>query len=157
MPSVVSTAPACIDALVAQMRAMVPQDGDGRVAVFDGGPIRDSEVTDDVIAIGYRPEDEDVVVDTRTREQMSAAPDDERYDILSVASSWRGRVTDQKTVRDRAYELVDLLAAQLAADQTLGGVVMRAYVSSTSLGQAQTTEGATATVRFTVSVRAMTR
>jgi hypothetical protein len=157
MPSVVSTAPACIDALVTLMRAVLPQEGDDAVRVFDGGPVRESEVTDDVVCIGYSPEDDSVVTDTRTVEQMESSPDTERYDITGLASSWQGGKIDAKTVRDRAYGLVDMLAAQLAADQTLGGVVMRARVSSTSLGQSQTSKGATATVTYTISVLASTR
>lgn len=156
MASEISTAPAAIDKLVALARTLLPQDGPDAVKVFDGGPVRDSEVTDDALAIAYSPEDDFVVTDTRTDEQMAASPDTERYDITNLASSWRGRKTDMKAVRDRAYQLVDLLAAELARDQTLGGVVMRARVSSTNLGQSHTTDGAVATVRFTVAVLAST-
>lgn len=155
--AVISTAPACIDALVERLRAVLPQEGDDAVKVFDGGPTRESEVTADVICIAYSPDDDSVITDTRTREQMSADPDSERYDIIGLASSWMGENPNAKAVRDRAYSLVDLLAAELAGDQTLGGVVMRAFVSSTTLGQSQTSKGAVATVTFTITVRADTR
>jgi hypothetical protein len=136
--------------------ATTATDGQDAVRVFDGGPVRESEVPADVIAIGFSAEDDTVVTDTRTAEQMASSPDTERYDVTCVASSWKGQKTDAKAVRDRAYELVDLLAAELANDPTLGRTVLRARVSSTSMGQAQTNLGATCSVTFTVSVMAVT-
>jgi hypothetical protein len=147
----VSTASAVLDSLVTRVAAALPE-----VRVLDGGPLRDFK--DDGLAIGYTPQfGDDVVSDTRTRDQMESSPDAERYDITNLAWSWHGSNTDQKAVRDRAYELVDAVAAELARDQTLGGLVMRAWVSSTALAQEQTNRGAVATVRFVISVYAFTR
>lgn len=144
----VSTAPDALDRIVALARLALPG-----VQVLDGGPIRD--FADDGMAFGYTPNfGDDVVVDTRTQEMMSGDPDRENYDITCLAWSWKGTETDQRKVRVRAYELVDAIAAELAKDQMLGGLVLRARVSSTNLSQEQTTKGAAATVRFTINVSA---
>ncbi|WP_433225603.1 hypothetical protein [Actinomadura formosensis] len=147
----VSTVPAVLDALVARARAALPE-----VQVLDGGPHRDTDP--DVVAIGFTGDPgEAAVEDTRTREQLATSPDRERYEITSLASSWRGEEHDAKAVRDRVYEMLDALAAELERDQRLGGLVNRARLSSGAFAQEQTNKGAVATVRFVVSVDAFTR
>lgn len=147
----VSTVPAVLDELVARARIALPG-----VQVLDGGPHRDTE--DDVVAIGFRvPAGAAAVEDTRTREQLASSPDRERYEISCLASSWRGSEHDAKAVRDRVYEMIDALAAELERDPRLGGLVMRARLSTGMLAQEQTTKGAVATVAFVVAVDAFAR
>lgn len=148
-----STVPAVLDALVALARAVLTPE---RVQVLDGGPHRDTEP--DVVAIGFTGDPgEACVTDTRTREQLASAPDREQYEVTSLASAWKGHETDAKAVRDRAYEIVNLLAAELERDQRLGGLVNRARLSTGEFAQEQTTKGAVATVRFVITVDAFTR
>lgn len=147
----VSTVPAVLDELVRRARLALPG-----VQVLDGGPHRDTEP--DVVAIGFTgTPGEAVVEDTRSREQLSADPDRERYEITSLASSWRGAEVDAKAVRDRAYGLVDTLNAELMRDSTLGGLVLRVRLSTVEFAPEQTSRGAVATVRFVIAVDAYTR
>ncbi len=155
MPQTVSTIPACLDALVALARAALP---DARVS--DGQPF---ELALDMICIAFTGVRlEPSVYSTLTQEQMATDPSRESYDVVSLASSLRGDVTETgdvpaKPVRDRVFELVGAIAARLALDPTLGEVVMRARLSVVDFVQMQTDEGAAATLRFTVHVDAYTR
>lgn len=150
----VSTVPAVLDRLVELARLTV----DDPEQVVDGQPVRD--ITNDVILIGFTGEPgEEAVTDTRTRGQMSSDPDKESYEITCLASSWKGREVHAKPPRDGAYELVDALNDELMRTPNLGmaGTVMRARLVTVGLTQQQTTDGATATVRFVIAVSAYTR
>ncbi|GGV34200.1 hypothetical protein GCM10010182_67600 [Actinomadura cremea] len=144
----ISTVPAVLDALVARWTEALPE-----VQVADGQPV----VTEnDLIAVGLHDvPGEPAVNSTRTIEQLAAQPDRESYDVSCIASSFTGAV-EFKPIRDRVYELVNAAAGALAADQTLGGLVMVARLTSDDLIQEQTEQGAVATVRFTVHVEAFT-
>ncbi|HUR74452.1 MAG TPA: hypothetical protein VMZ00_09250 [Sporichthya sp.] len=151
MQPTVSTVPACLDALVAAAGRALPG-----VQVFDGQPSKD--IDDDLVLIGFTGEPgEAAVTSTRVQQQAATAPDRESYDVTCLASSWHGHDDDPASVRNRAYELVNLLAAELASDPTLGGTVGRSRISTNAFAQAQTERGATAVVRFVVHVEAFTR
>ena len=151
MPRIVSTVPAVLDAIVATVRAALPG-----VEVWDGQPVK--QTADDVICIAFTGEpDEAAVNSTISLEQMARDPARESYNITCLASSWQGEQENAKTVRDRAYDLVDGVAAALAADQALAGLVMRAMVATQAFAQAQTDRGAVATVQFVIHVDAYTR
>lgn len=143
-----STVPAVLDALVAAAHfALSGTD----VLVVDGQPL---QLQEDMLVIGFAGNnDEPAVEATLTREQLAVRPDRESYDVVCLASSWRGD-PDPKVVRDRAYELLGLFAAQLAGDPLLGGLVMSCRVASELLVQAHTSKGPVATVRFVVHVDA---
>jgi hypothetical protein len=145
----VSTVPQALDRLVALAAFALP-DAD----VIDGQPI----VTDgDFVAIAFTGlQGEEAVEAVQTTEQMGAQPDREVYDITCLASSWSGD-GDPKVVRDQAYVLVGAFANALKADRTLGGLALRARLSTVALAQEQTEQGALATVRFIVRVDAFTR
>jgi hypothetical protein len=144
----VSTVPAVLDELVRLVRLALPG-----VEVIDGQPVRDTE--NDMVMVGFTGIPYEAAVEsTLTREQMSATPDREQYDVTSLASSWPGGDVDPKPARDRAYVLVDAVASELARDQTLGGRVMSARVSTQGLAQGQSDRGAAATVRFVIHVDA---
>lgn len=148
-----SSIPAVIDALVA--RATVVHAGTD-AQILDGGPT--TQTDQNLVCIGYNPNPgEPAVNDTRSPGGIAAEPNRESYDVQCVASSWLGEQHDPKTVRDRAFELVDALAADLARDQTLGGIVMAARLFTVALIPEQTTKGAVATVRFVVHIDAFTR
>jgi len=145
----VSTVPGVLDALVALWGQALPG-----VQVADGEPVN---VADDVLVVGFTGvPDEPAVTSTRTREQMAAQPDRESYDITCLASSWSG-TTEFKPVRVRAYELLSAAAGALAADPSLGGLVLQTRLSTEDVIQSQTDKGAVVTVRFTVHVDAFTR
>jgi hypothetical protein len=123
--------------------------------VLDGGPHRDTEK--DVVCIGFTGTPGVAAVeDTRSREGLATKPDREQYDVTCLASSWRGEERDAKVVRDAAYALVDAIAEDLAKDQRLGGLVLRANLTTSMFAQEQTSKGAVATLRFIVHIDAFT-
>lgn len=149
MAAMTSTVPAVLDALVTIWKAALPD-----VQVVDGQPL---DLEDDVVCVGFTGEAGQVsVTDTRTLEQLTSSPDREQYDVTSMFSSWRGAESDAKAVRDGVYALVDAAAAEIARDQTLGGLVMSARLTTNTFTQYQSTDGATAIVQVTVSVNAFT-
>lgn len=146
-----STAPAVLDALVQRWTLAVPD-----ALVVDCQPARDFD-DEDVILVGFTGTTGAVAVtSTLTREQMTATPDREQYEITCIVSAWRGVEDDVKAVRDRAYEMVDALAADLAADTRLGGLVMNARLSTSTLAQYFTDDGVAADVQVVVAVDAFT-
>lgn len=146
-----STVPAVLDAILALLRASPDLSG---VQVVDGQPLRTDP---DVVCIGFTGNaGESSVESTRTVEQLKRQPDREQYEITSLASSWSG-ATDPVAVRNRAYELLDVVAAELAKDPRLGGLVTEVRLSSDRFAQEQTSKGAVATVMFTITVNAFTR
>jgi hypothetical protein len=151
MPRTVSTIPACLKALVAAATRANPG-----ALVVDGQPAMHQDA-DDIICIGFTGDASEVAVEsTRSQQQGTVDPDRESYAVTCLASSWKGREVDPEVVREAAYGFVNALAAELAVDPTLGGAVMRTRVSTDSLAQAQTEDGAVAVVRFVVAVDAFT-
>ncbi|MFI6732113.1 hypothetical protein ACIBI9_04200 [Nonomuraea sp. NPDC050451] len=148
-----STIPAALDALVTLAKRAWPD-----VQVLDGGPT--VEVRDDVIAIGYSgSESQPDVQSTLAREQLDLEPDMERYDVMCMASAWRGDAhrdgqPDAQTVRNRAFELLAGLRDELARDSRLGGTVMMARLSTLDVTGDQTHNGPVCTVRFQVHIDA---
>ena len=149
MAGSVSTVPAALDALLQALSLALPKG----VQLVDGQPIRTDP---DVICIGFNGEPETEMISiTRRRADRGGRSDSETYDIGCIASSWRGD-TDPKIVRDRAFELVALVEAELARDRTVGRTVARAYVTVSGVAPVQTSKGAMCTVRFTIHVDAFT-
>jgi hypothetical protein len=130
-----------VDALVATLRAALPG-----VAVIDGQPL--SLDQPDVIVVGFSAERPAVEV-TQERLDLHGGRQ-EQMSIVCLASAWRGD-TSISAVRARSVELLDLVQAALAADTRLGGAARRCEIGmDLLLDQAQTKDGATATVEFTV-------
>jgi hypothetical protein len=150
-----SSIPAAIDALVALAERAHPD-----VQVLDGGPT--VEVKDDVIAIGYSGSvSEPDVRTTMTVEQLAMEPDRESYDVMCMASAWRGDAhrggkPDSRTVRERAFELLAGIRAELAKNSRLDGAVMMARMSTLDVVLDQTKAGPVCTIRFVVHVEAYT-
>lgn len=147
----VSTVPACLAALVAATRRALPG-----VQVVDGQP--SSDIDDNLVMIGFTGEPgEQAVVSTRSQQQGTPSPDRESYDVTCLSAAWGGHDDKPEPVRNTAYGFVNAIAAELAQDGTLGGVIGRSRVSADSFAQAQTEHGASAVVRFVVHVEAFTR
>jgi hypothetical protein len=147
-----STIPTVLDALVTRWRLALPG-----IEVIDGEPIKTPEK--DTVCVGCTVQPGSgapVVQNTLDREQMSATPDRESYDITCVSASWGGD-SDTKPVRDRAFDLLDAVSVDLARDQTLGELVLQARMSTQSFTQEQTTKGPVAAIQFVVHVEAYTR
>jgi hypothetical protein len=150
MAATTSTVPAVLDALVQRFTLAIPD-----AHVSDGQPVN---LYDDMVMVGFNGTPGGTsVTDARDREQMTSSPDREQYEITSVASAWKGVEDDVKAVRDRAYELVDAMAAELARDPQIGGLVMSVRLSSGNLAQYFTEDGVSVDVTVTISVDAFTR
>lgn len=148
-----STIPAALDALVGLAERALPD-----VQVLDGGPT--VEVRDDVIAIGYSgsPSEADVR-NVLSREQLELDPDRESYDVMCMASAWRGDAhrdgkPDARTVRVRAFELLSAVREELAHDSRLGGTVMLARLTTLDVTADQTKYGPVCTIRFQIHIDA---
>jgi hypothetical protein len=147
-----STVPAVLDALVQRWTLAAPD-----ALVVDGQPVHDYD-TPDLVLVGFTGTPGAVsVTGTLDREQMAVEPDREQYEITCMVSAWKGAEDDVKAVRDRAYEIVDAIAADLAQDSQLGGLVMSARLSTSNLAQYYTDGGVSADVQVVVSVDAFTR
>ncbi len=150
-----STIPAALLALVALAERAWPD-----VQVLDGGPT--TNVEPDVIEIGYSgSSSEPDVRSTLSREQLDMQPDLERYDVMCMVSAWRGDAhrggrPDARTTRERAFELLAGIRAELAKDSRLGNTVMMARMSTLDMIADQTKEGPVCTVRFVVHIDAFT-
>lgn len=148
-----STIPAALDALVVAAERAWPD-----VQVLDGGPT--TRVDNDVIAIGYSGTvNEPDVRSTLAREQLDMEPDLERYDVMCMASAWRGDAhragkPDAKTCRDRAFQLLGGIRDELIRDPRLAGTVAMARMTTLDVILDQTPDGPVCTIRFVVHIDA---
>jgi hypothetical protein len=139
-----STVPAALAALVVLARAALPD-----WQVTDGPPLQDEA---DLCAIGYDP-DQGAVTVQQTPASYSATTQAESYDVNCTLQSWTGD-PDVSGARARAYVGLDAVAAALTADVSLSGAVSQALLAGSSLDQDVTTNGAVATLRFTIHIEA---
>jgi len=147
-----SKLPLAMDALVA---AFQDWPGLAGVTVRDG-PSTSQATVQEVVSVGYTGGDDETDAEsTLLTEGLGGSPDREEFTIRCAAAVLRGG-DDIAGVRRRAYELMGEAGAAVAADRTLGGAVMRAMVSSHSLTQGLTQQGAQAVVVFEVSCDAYT-
>lgn len=142
-----SSIPRVIDALLAMMAGLPEFAG---VQITDGnvGTVESFEIA----IVG------DATSNTATGAQTTNAIGRQRrhesYTVSCAISCARGG-TDQRAVRNRAFELLGALESALAADPSLGGEVLTALVSTVELAQTDDQEasaGRTATVVFEVAV-----
>lgn len=147
-----SKLPAAIDALVG---VFTTAEGLAGVTVRDGASVDQARVFE-VVAVGYTgAEGENGAEGSVVTEGLGGSPDREQFTIRCMAAALDGG-TDLPAVRKRVYELFGAAGAAIAANRTLNGTVMRAMVSSHSLSQDQTDQGAQAVVVFTVVCDAYT-
>lgn len=153
----VSLVPETLDKLVALSRDALAHAGTDEhpVQVLDGPPVTTTE--DDVVSIGFTGNPgESAIESTRTREQLTADPDRESFEITCLSSAWRGD-DDMKQVRDRAYHFINLIADEIMEDITLGGLVARTQIRSESVVLEQTDMGPVVTIQFIIAVDAYTK
>lgn len=127
------------------------------VSVTDG-PVVTSNTYREVVTVGYAGAEDDLSVEVTTSpEGWATSPDREQYAIRCAASVLRGDSGGMGLARTRAYELFGQIGGLISEDSTLGGLVMRAYLTDVSLRQSQTQAGAVATVSFSISIDAFTQ
>ena len=149
-----SSVPAVLPALVAAFKGW-PSLGVAGVPVRYGPELTQASGAE-AVAVGYTGDaNEDVVTGTASPEGMAVLPDRERYAVLCAIE-----VIDQGAVMpaavDRAYALHAACGQAIAADHTLGRVVLRASLGIGSLQMQQTSAGALARVVFPVNIDAFT-
>lgn len=153
MPVWQSRLPDALDGLV---RIFTAAEGLTNVTIRDGASVSQARLTE-VLSVGYTGEDDQTDAEaTVVTEGAGGNPDREQINIRCVAAV-AGGSTDLPAVRKRAYEIFGAAASAIAANRTLGGVVMRAWISTHSLMQGQTDQGAQAAVTFTVTGDGYTR
>lgn len=144
MPNSVSPLPAALDALLQALTLALP-DG---VQLVDGQPVKTEYP--DIVMIGFNGEPgTEAITISREPADYGRHADHETYEISCLASSYRGG-TDAKLVRDRAFELVSIISAELDRDQTIGETVAQSYVSIGGVAPVMATTGAVCTVRFNI-------
>jgi hypothetical protein len=140
-----STAPAAITALVATLQAgMTTRVLDSAVVSDAGGK--------EVVNVGWQTEDQAPV-------EMTFDPYASAADLETVVINNAVRVITSKdavAARARAFVLFNQVGTLIKANRTLGGAVMRAWVSSGSLDAQQGRGGALATILFAVTYEAET-
>lgn len=150
-----SAVPAAIDALLTLCRASPDL---AEVAIHDG-PVTTDLSERDQLFIGWAPEDATAATAVQDFASAGARRRDEDFAILGYVESRSGD-TDLQGRRTRVYQLLgvveNVLRATDAAPEapTLNGTVLWAHLTDTALTQPQTTDGALAGIRFTVTCRA---
>jgi len=143
----VSTVPAAIDAILADVRAALPG-----VQVWDGPPVGDEE--DDRVVIGWSRNRPAVQV-TRSDDTLERDTGiTERYYIPGAAISYSGD-PDLKPRRDRAYVLAEAVAVAVADSAGIDLLNATASLTAGNLTQEKAGTGVQAIVDFTVEVVAM--
>ncbi len=122
------------------------------VQVIDGPPPVSVVFADDVVAVGYAPEQL-----AASGEQVEAGlrpPRVERFDVVCMVSAVRTGEA-MAAARDACNDLLTQLRDALLADPTLGGVVhTAAFGPGLAYDQYRPEEGVGAAVQFTVRCRA---
>lgn len=148
-----STTPAAIIALVTALKAAADL---ATADVLDGPEVTASGRTESV-TVGFQSEENPISVEAiLSGEGYGTAQSQERYTILNAAAVLNG-AGDISQARTRAYQMVAVVGAVLAADNTLGGAVMAASLGAMNLRQMQDSAGATAVLEFGVDVHAFTQ
>ena len=149
-----SSVPAAIAAIVTAFKTSAAL-GLAGVPVRDG-PQLVSATDQEAVAVGYvGDQNEDVVTGAASPEGLAVLPDRERYAVMCAAEVLDVG-SDITAARTRAYALHAACGAAIAADHTLGKVVLRASLGIGSLQQQQTGGGALARVVFPVNIDAYT-
>lgn len=142
-----------IDALVAQCKAQL-----AGIIVSDSYAI--TQDPGSYLMIGI--DDPDAVTLARAADSrqewaaLGALQRDDNGSVHCVAESWNGD-GDPKKARDDVKATLDGVAAVVNGDPTLGGVsglLWTGYGASSTLTQAQTSNGAIARMAFTIAYRA---
>lgn len=148
-----STIPAAMSALAGAVEA-----SGARVLV---GPVLADAAVRPTIVIGWNGPSQDGPIVTANAEPggFVTNPTHESYIIRCVAVVDSGSTSAEAVTAtcDRAMGLFGSVVSVVAADKTLGGMVMRAGVADYSLSMQQGPRGLTAFVEFGIAVDAISR
>jgi hypothetical protein len=150
-----SRVPAAVDALLSAFQTAPELAG---VRVVDGPPTTDVS-EQDLLFVGWQPDNDISVALTQTFAGASTRIRDETFDVGCYLESRSGD-TDLKARRDRAFDLFAVVEQVLRGTQanpdaaSLGGAVLWSQLTAGDFRQAQTEAGAQAGLEFTVACRA---
>lgn len=105
------------------------------------------------LAVGWDNSDQPAVHVARSIVNAAGTQNSESVDVSNVLSVWAGNEVGAE-VEAEAFAAFDTFDAALAADLSLGGVVMIATVSTFEYSPMSAAEGQLAQIRFTVHVEA---
>lgn len=149
-----SSAPAAISALVSMLKTSPELTGSG-VLVLDGPEPFDGSAQS-VIMVGAADDQDDTSAEHQlTEEGYAGVRDRESVDIRCLLAVRYGDGTFP-VVRAAAYTLLGAVRRAIIADPRLGGAVMTASISGSTLRQDMTDAGPRAQLRFTVACDAYT-
>lgn len=143
--------PDVIDAIIALARTAVTID------VFDGYPVTDD--TNDKLMVGVDdPRSEDSAISATSRQSWANTTGKSRQEegeVVCAIDTYEGS-GDMKVARDRAFAQVNLLAAALKTNYTLGLSMLLwiEYGATTDYYANQDSNGANATVVFRLAYKA---
>ncbi|MFF5001702.1 hypothetical protein ACFY3G_02645 [Streptomyces phaeochromogenes] len=149
-----SAVPAAINGLIAILSTPPIPD-----AVVVDGPPTDDVSTEDVIAVGWQPEGDQAAELQQAFSSAGARDRNEDFLITGWIDVWSGDA-DFATTRARVFELLGVVEQRLRATglnpeaPTLGGAVQWAHLTSGSLRQSHTDQGARVALGFTVTCHA---
>ncbi len=141
-----TTVPAAQDALVSAVKSAA-----GPRVDVEYGPWMERPAAEDVIVIGWRPDEGNTVDFDEVDAGLASSQED--YEVVGLVSSWNGN-GDIRAAVNRSDELMEMIRTVLTEDRTLGGVVERARLRARSFSPYRTTQGAESAVEFTVQIRA---
>lgn len=145
-----STVPAAIGALVSTLTAE-PALG---ALVHDQDDLRNTG--NEAVFVGYAGDDDAIVAEgSFRRDGLAVDPSREQYSIRCSIGVLNG-ANSTANARARTYELFAVVGKSLAADKTLGGVVLSASLGDWSFSVPETDAGAVSTLTFNVEIDAYT-
>lgn len=147
----VPSAPQAITAIVARFRTAAAL---GSAEVRDGPTIANREAPE-VLAAGWSGSDSEADADGNFTHEGLGAADREHYSVHCAASVLNGD-GDIAAARARAFALSSSAMEAVAADHTLGRLVLRAMPGGWSLRQQQADFGMIATVFFDIDIESFT-
>ncbi|MEU1275335.1 hypothetical protein [Streptomyces sp. NPDC005799] len=151
-------ATSAVPAAITQLLAILRDPPIDKVDVIDGPPTEDVN-TQDIIAIGWVPDNDQAAELTQTFNAAGARTRDEDFAISGVVDVWSGD-TDFTFVRARVFELLGELEQRLRATNTnpeaptLNGAVLWAHLTAGVLRQYFAEQGVRAALTFTVTCHA---
>jgi hypothetical protein len=137
-----SIVPAALAALTSRIRNLNLTG----VQVFDGPPTED--VGQEVIAIGLLVEE--VGIEGRSR-QAGLRTRQETHELGCVVAVGTGD-TDLAPVRERVYELFDVISSVIDQDRTLDKTVHLASITTSTYTPDRSEYGVVASIEFTVQI-----
>jgi|SRR5690554_237052 len=146
-----SRVPQVLDALVTLWGAVPDLAG----KVLDGPTPLDAPELE-LLSVGHDGNEDGTTAEgSFLPEGLGGRPDREQFTVTCTIAVLDGS-GDIKAARTRTFELYGIAREALAADHTLGGTVLRAYVGDYTLRQLQDQTGAKARLEFRVAVDAYT-